>query len=673
MANVLIGTPIYSDVGVLQTPTFDASGTWEAGNPLTNLQDRRLWTIARSSSAAEIDTRLGIDLGQDRAVRLVAIPKHTLSSAAKWRVTGRKSTDLFSYIAGEDIAARGGVFARTGTATYVDRAGVLRTAADGVPRDGHWLNGERTLLLEPARTNLCIRSEEFGDASWTKYAGLTVTSNATIAPDGTLTADLLVGDGSASGQAVVRTVTFTGDAEKCYSVYLKEGTGDTRVNLSIYDGTALAHRHLVRVTWTGGVPSLATASGSGTIYPVESLANGWYRILFSAAGVVAANSNLFYIYTGNAAATPGTVYAWGAQAEDAAVPSSYIKTEGTTVTRSADGLYFPFTAPPQALTVYVRGVERGNRYHALTPRYVSFVSAAGSAPRFLLYNTAGGNVSVFHDNNVDAAVTAAVGASAGVLGDLLEARGVLRADGAVLAGRSINGATESASAASSTPASGLATAWSGERLYLTGPEVNGIFAFTHVVVAEGEQTMDEMRESYYDSGWLDAWPAGWDAETAENLNLPLLHVFDADFTGRYWGVQISDPDNADGYVDLHRLVIAGAVEPSVNFIGGADIQHESDSTTRYADAGNGIHDERPIRRVTRFTIDQLEDAEAVGVILRAMRKLGAKGQCAVVLRPDATADLLPETSFLAVPRELTRLEYPYATFRRVALAFTEEL
>jgi hypothetical protein len=152
-SNVLFGWPIYSDVGVLYTPTF-AGGAWDANFPLTNLATRYLdgSSVARSSSAALKDTRFKADLKADRAIRVVAIPKHTLSSAAYVRVLGAPASMLFDYEAGDDASSIAGYsFTRATAATYVDRNGVLRSAASGELRDSHFIGGLRHTLLEVAR------------------------------------------------------------------------------------------------------------------------------------------------------------------------------------------------------------------------------------------------------------------------------------------------------------------------------------------------------------------------------------------------------------------------------------------------------------------------------------------------------------------------------------------
>lgn len=374
---------------------------------------------------------------------------------------------------------------------------IVATAGTGVARTSHYVTPTgasapiQTLLLEPQRTNLLIRSEEFD--TWSDLSSCAVTANATTAPDGTSTADLLTP--TSTGSARFRSYTATGDGEKAFALYVKAGTSSQSA-ITIYDSTAAVSRHNVRITWTAGVPTLATTSGAGTLYPVEALANGWYRILFSATGVVAANTNSIFLYPHNTGSGTGTIYAWGAQAENAIVPSSYIKTEGTTVTRNADSLYFPFTAPPQAMTVYVRGVEMENP--TLTPPASSGVIFIGSATaatpaRFIIRKPlTGPGYDVIYDPAGVVTDTVEVGTTA-VRNNLIELRGTLSSSGAPRIGVSINGASESVSTLGT--AITLPSSWAAQRLYLNsfGTTNVGQFAYTHVIVAAGEQTMATMR------------------------------------------------------------------------------------------------------------------------------------------------------------------------------------
>jgi hypothetical protein len=185
------------------------------------------------------------------------------------------------------------------------------------------------LLIEEARTNLAVQSENFS-VSWSS-SFLTVTTNTTVAPDGTTTADTLTPN-TTSG-VVSQGLSFTGDGTKSVSVFLKAGTSGTTL-FFLRDTTTSSTRGSATITWTAGVPSAVATSG-GTIEAVEDYGNGWYRIKLILAGVIAANSNSLRIQADSVSGT-GTVIVWGAQAENGAFATSYIPTVASQVTRSAD-------------------------------------------------------------------------------------------------------------------------------------------------------------------------------------------------------------------------------------------------------------------------------------------------------------------------------------------------
>ena len=97
-------------------------------------------------------------------------------------------------------------FTRASTGTYVGSNGTLRTAGINEARFDHSpLTLESLgLLVEEARTNLLLRSEEFDNASWTKTRS-SVTANAITAPDRTLTGDKLIDSTDASASHFILT------------------------------------------------------------------------------------------------------------------------------------------------------------------------------------------------------------------------------------------------------------------------------------------------------------------------------------------------------------------------------------------------------------------------------------------------------------------------------------
>ena len=90
-------------------------------------------------------------------------------------------------------------FTRASSATYVASDGLIKTSTTGQPRIDFLGNTNGALLLEPQRTNLITYSEDFSQSNWIKNNAGTgsppvVTSNFTIAPDGTSTASKIVFD-----------------------------------------------------------------------------------------------------------------------------------------------------------------------------------------------------------------------------------------------------------------------------------------------------------------------------------------------------------------------------------------------------------------------------------------------------------------------------------------------
>jgi len=63
-----------------------SGGSWLPAMPLTNLQDRRLGYLARSSSPAAAHTKFDVDFGGTRLFRVIALVNHNLSSTATYRI-----------------------------------------------------------------------------------------------------------------------------------------------------------------------------------------------------------------------------------------------------------------------------------------------------------------------------------------------------------------------------------------------------------------------------------------------------------------------------------------------------------------------------------------------------------------------------------------------------------
>ena len=112
-----------------------------------------------------------------------------------------KNKSLIDTISGRNLVT----FTRSQTArgaTYVGADGLIKTAAANEPRfDHNPTTGESLgLLVEEARTNLITYSQAFNNTNYSiGYDGGGFTENATVAPDGTLTASKLTRNTGTSG------------------------------------------------------------------------------------------------------------------------------------------------------------------------------------------------------------------------------------------------------------------------------------------------------------------------------------------------------------------------------------------------------------------------------------------------------------------------------------------
>ena len=245
---------------------------------------------------------------------------------------GTSQVGLFSSLTGL-------TFTRALAAYGQTSAGALTLFGSGAPRIT-----DKGLLIEGARTNLCLRSQEFDDASWSK-TNITLTQNAIAAPDGTTTADLCTVASTAATNFLQGAIVVSG-TNCCASIYV-QNVNRTGVVTSfvLYDQTAAANKVSCSINW-----SAMTVSGTGA--SIERLGStNWYRIIMIDTAWTSGNTGALYVGAVGSSLAGGLAwYLWGAQVEAAAFPSSYIPTTTASVTRPADvcsiavsGFVYPVT------------------------------------------------------------------------------------------------------------------------------------------------------------------------------------------------------------------------------------------------------------------------------------------------------------------------------------------
>jgi len=251
------------------------------------------------------------------------------------------------YIWGAQLEQRDTVTAYTPTTTQpiTNYIPTLLTAPANTARfDHNPTTGESLgLLVEEQRTNLLVRSEEFDNAYWIKNDS-TITPNAVVAPDGSLTADKLV-ENTATIQHLVGQDIFVGVLSNytvSYSVYVKPN-GRNWCILQVVSGGVVYSTVWINIQ-TGTIGSTLNSGVSNVTHSVKNAGNGFYKVGITAtlssvptgiikAQVWLATSDSNTTYTGDGYSG---IFIWGAQLEAGAFPTSYIKTEASQVTRSAD-------------------------------------------------------------------------------------------------------------------------------------------------------------------------------------------------------------------------------------------------------------------------------------------------------------------------------------------------
>lgn len=203
---------------------------------------------------------------------------------------------------------------------------------------------DSTGTLQQMGYNLCVQSQTFDNASWTK-TNSSVTADAVSAPDGTTTADKVTEAADVNlVHAVVSaniTVTSTGtyatsfyvkaaERTRCRVAYIVAAGGWT-VDANLSTGLAI------------GTPG-GFGGGSLTSYAITSVGNSWYRISGIGSGPAGTTANIRVElldsssnrqYNGDG--TSG-LYVWGAQCEE----GTYLSTYSATTTAANGGMAYDY-------------------------------------------------------------------------------------------------------------------------------------------------------------------------------------------------------------------------------------------------------------------------------------------------------------------------------------------
>lgn len=242
----------------------------------------------------------------------------------------------------------GGVYSRSSIGTYYNSSGVLTTASANTARfdyDPVTLQA-KGILLEESRTNQILQSAAFDNVAWAK-SNVTVTPNNDIAPDGTMSADLLSFAGT-NGAYCQQSTGVTSGTTYTFSFFAKGTQIVSRTDGALGGGSGSG----IVFNLTNG--TFTNASGQYTNVIITYVGSGFYRCSFSkTAGETGSGTFAIDNPNGFYTSVAGSCTLWGAQVEQGSSVTSYIPTTTTNVPRSADNLSFPLNGYNKNLvTIY---------------------------------------------------------------------------------------------------------------------------------------------------------------------------------------------------------------------------------------------------------------------------------------------------------------------------------
>ena len=604
--------------------TYSGQG-WTAALPLAYLNTRQLSQVARSGSAA---TTFYLGFAAPTLCDVAALAGHNLTTSGQWRLRGYSSdprpfVDRSAQIATVDLRFSDNVLpaglscTRASVATYFGADGLLKTAAVNEARIQHAAGVCIGLLVEPAATNNVAHCRDWTQAAWTR-TNMTATLTAT-GIDGVANSATRL---TATAANATVTQVAGGSGLGSFSVFVR------------------------RVSGTG---TIQLTSNSFTNVTAITLTSAWQRFTISAPNT--STIGIRIVTNGDVIEVDFAQKEVGSSID----PTTPILTAGAgPVTRAADDITY---TPPVPVSLQAGTMVTQARYlgtaAAVGVEWLRMRDAGNTNAVRLLSNTsrnviaeyvasslAQASLNDFAQPNVGAAFIVALSWAANDYRS------------------SLNGAT------AQTDNSGSVSSNAVQSIRLASP-AELPFAVARLTLLPAASTSAQVETlstaftppaAAYDSGLLPAWPAEWVAATTaeERAGARGLMVTTPGQTLQWWRVDLSDPTNPAGFVELGRVFMGSRWRPQYGALSGATLGFIDRSTSTEADSGAEYFVERPLPRVAEVDLVILDEAVAMGEGLELQRQLGTTGEV-LFQWDDGDTTYQPARAFLGRLRTLQPL------------------